>query len=488
MSARGRYLQRTLRHELATVVGSEHVSTDAEQLQAQAEDCSWVAMYHRMRELELPAADVVVRPDTPEQVADIVRIAYDRGVPVVPRGGGTGSQGGTFAPYGGIALDLGRMSRIRAVDTTSLTVEADAGATGQAVEEAAGRHDLTLAHYPGSLYRGATFGGYLAARGSGVVSTKYGKAEDQVLAVEAVLPPGRLVRTPATPNHAVGPGLLQLLVGSEGTHGVITGATMRLDPIPTRRAFLSFVFPTVDDGLAAARTLVTARWRPAAMRLYDEAGSAFLNKVVDHGVDGVLLVVVCDGEPALVDVEQQAITEICTGAGGKDIGGAAAKAWWDGKYEVHSEERAPRPPLLFGTSDACCTFDKLPALYRAKKHAVESEFASVGVRYTAHFSHWYPWGGMIYDRFYVDEPPADPDAALDLHDRLWDTCIRVNLDAVMNDHHGVGEKLARFMRAQHGPAFDTLLDIRGAIDPLGLMNPGKLGFGAPRVAVQGAQR
>ncbi|WP_051899098.1 FAD-binding oxidoreductase [Sciscionella sediminilitoris] len=476
--ARLRYRHQTLRHELGAVVGHERVSSDAEELREQAMDWSWYARYLEYRDIPVPTADVVVRPDTAEQVAEVLRIAYDHGVAVVPRGGGSGTQGGTLAPFGGIALDLRGLDRITEIDRTSLTVTAESGTDGAELEAAVNAEGLTLAHYPGSAHRGATLGGYLAARGSGVVSTKYGKAEDMVLSVESALPPGRLVRTPATPSHAAGPGLLPLLVGAEGTLGVLTSATMRLDPLPEARAFLSFGFADVDAGLRAGREIMAARWRPAAMRLYDPAGTEYLRRSVEIGTDGVVLLVVCDGAQRLVDLETEEITALVRNAGGTELGEQAARTWWDGRENPHAESNAPKPPLLYGTADACCTFDRIGELYAAKKKVVEDEF---GARYTAHFSHWYPWGAMIYDRFYVDSPPADPDEALALHDRIWDRLAATNLEcgAVLNDHHGVGAKLGRFMRAQYGTGFDVLCDIKRSIDPRGLMNPGKLGFPVP---------
>ena len=227
---RRRYVIGLIARELADAVGPDHVSVDPKDLEAQADDWSWMSQYMRYKNLPHPTADIAVHPANAEEVAACVRIASDFGMPVVPRGGGSGTQGGTFAPYGGIALDLTRMNRILEIDHTSLVVTAEAGIDGPALEEELNAVGLTMPHYPGSFHFGATLGGFLAARGSGVLSTKYGKAEDLVLQVQAALPPGRLVETLPTPNHASGPDLVQVLVGSEGTLGVITQAAMQLEP------------------------------------------------------------------------------------------------------------------------------------------------------------------------------------------------------------------------------------------------------------------
>ena len=476
------FLLGQLARDLSAVVGHEHVSTEPGDLTAQSADWSWMSQFLRYRDLPLPLADVLVRPSSTDQVEGIVRIASEYRVPVVPRGGGSGTQGGTFALYGGIAVDLTRMDRIIEVDESSLTVTVQAGIDGSVLEKELNSQGLTLPHYPGSHFFGATIGGCLAARGSGVVSTKYGKAEQLALQVEAVVPPGRRISTLPVPNHATGPDLMQTLIGSEGTLGIITEATMRLEPLPEGRRFLSFQFPSVVAGLETARLIMTRRIVPAAMRLYDEADSAKLTSMLNLDSAGVLLIVVLDGYESSMDLEEERIRAVSDLKDGIDLGSGPAHTWWDGKYEPFAKHNAPAPPMVFGTTDTCARFADLPGLYEAKKRTIEEGFAEYGARYTAHFSHWYPWGGMIYDRFYVDEAPDDPDEALALHDRLWNAAIETSLanGGVVNEHHGIGLKLGRFMRPQYGSGFDLLLAVKEAWDPDGIMNPGKLGFGAPR--------
>jgi alkyldihydroxyacetonephosphate synthase len=483
LSAARPFVLGQLARDLSAVVGVEHVSSDAVALAEQSADWSWMSQFLRYRNLPLPVADVVVRPDSTEQVEAIVRIASEYLVPVVPRGGGSGTQGGTFALYGGIAVDLTRMDRIIEIDESSLTVTVQAGIDGSVLEKELNGLGLTLPHYPGSHFFGATIGGSLAARGSGVVSTKYGKAEQLALQVEAVVPPGRRISTLPVPNHAAGPDLLQTLIGSEGTLGIITEATMRLDPLPEGRRFLSFQLPSVAAGIETARLIMTRRIVPAAMRLYDEADSAKLTSMLKLDTAGVLLIVVLDGQESSMALDEEGIRALCDVNDGVDLGAGPARTWWDSKYEPFAKHNAPAPPMIFGTTDTCARFAALPGLYEAKKRTIEEGFAEYGARYTAHFSHWYPWGGMIYDRFYVDNAPDDPDEALALHDRLWNAAVETSLanGGVINEHHGVGLKLGRFMRPQYGPAFDVMLAIKTAWDPDGIMNPGKLGFGAPRL-------
>lgn len=234
---RDQYLVAQIQREIAAVLGAENVNTDSDLLHEQSADWSWISQYLRYKSLPLPTADLYVRPGTPEEVAEVLRIACEYKMPVIPRGGGSGTQGGTFAIYGGIAMDLRRLNKVLHIDEVSMVVTAEAGIEGPELEKVLNAKGFTMPHYPGSFHFGATLGGYLAARGSGVVSTKYGKAEDLVLQLQAALPPGKLIETMKVPSHASGPGIIQAIVGSEGTLGIITKATMRIERIPESLEF-----------------------------------------------------------------------------------------------------------------------------------------------------------------------------------------------------------------------------------------------------------
>ena len=425
---RDEYLIDQVQREIATVVGPSNVNRDATLLHEQSADWSWISQYLKYKSLPVPTADLYVCPGTAEEVAEVLRIACEYKIPVVPRGGGSGTQGGTFAIYGGIALDLRRLNRVLHIDEISMVVTAEAGIEGPELEKILNQRGLTMPHYPGSFHFGATLGGYLAARGSGVVSTKYGKAEDLVLQLEAAVPPGKLVETMKVPSHASGPGIIQAIVGSEGTLGIITKATMRIERIPESMEFLSYGFKNISEGIEAARLIMTNRWRPAVIRLYDEADSAKLSSWLNLGVEGVLLVIMCDGVKALTSLESGEIAKLCESVGGKSYGPEIGKMWWDGKYEPFKHGNIPAPPQIFGTTDTCARFEDLEKIYWAKKKVIEEGFSEYKARYTAHFSHWFPWGGMIYDRFYIDNAPEDPKEAIALHDRVWDAAIKASLD------------------------------------------------------------
>ena len=123
---------------------------------------------------------------------------------------------------------------------------------------------------------------------------------------------------------------------------------------------------------------------------------------------GTLMIVMVDGAKELTDYEARAITRLCEQAGGTSLGPSAGQTWWDGKYEPYKKGKLPQPPLVYGTTDTVARFRDIPAIYRARKQAVEETFKSYGARYTCHLSHFYEWGTMLYDRFYIEQAPDDP--------------------------------------------------------------------------------
>jgi len=458
-------------------IGDVPVLTDAEGIRERSLDTYWkAAALARDGRALLP--DAVVRPRTAEEVASTLAAAAAEGVPVVPRGGGSGSQGGAVADAGGIVLDLSALDEIVELDSEALTVRAQAGVPGLALEEWLGEQGYAFPHYPASLHL-AQVGGYLAAKGSGVLSTKYGKIEDLVASMEVALPSGELVRTVPIPRHAVGPDLNQLFIGSEGTMGVITEATLLVTPAPEHRSFRVVGFEDLATGIDAMRRVLQAGWRPAAVRLHDpEATRMNLARVLDVDVSGVKLVLVFDGPKPLVETEEREVLRSLTANGGVDEGPDLARNWWENRFRIYYPPFRPELPSVWGTIDLAATFGRILPAFEAVREMMLADYGRYGLVFTGHFSHWYTWGTMVYGRFVLEEPPDDVDAAIAIYDEIWQRSSEVILreGAVINDHHGVGLKLAGDMAAQYGSAWPLLESIKRTLDPTGTMNPGKLGL------------
>jgi len=461
--------------------------------------------------------DEVVWPESEGQVIEVMKYAAREGIPVTVFGGGSGVAGGTTPLRGGIVMDMKRMNRIWRIDDLSLIADVEPGIVGEVFERELNRRGYTCGHFPSSMYC-STVGGWLAARGAGQLSSKYGKAEDRVMSLRAVLADGRVIETPVAPRSATGPDWLHAIVGSEGTFAVITRAKWRLSPYPASRAFHAFHFPTLADGINAARSVFQEGLRPAVCRLYDPvdtliAGSgksavtegpkheSMISQLIE-GLQGIFpnwpravlprlmarpapinrllrrrakksrLVLMFEGANELVEIEHGRAVRLCAANRGEDLGAGPARRWFEHRYAV-SYGLSPLFDLgLFAdTIEVATRWSNLEALYNDVMDAV-GRHAFV----MAHFSHVYPQGCSIYFTFAA--------AGVDLRDRLmkyrriWDAAMGACLarGAAISHHHGVGMLKGAYMRGEHGDAMKIIRALKGAFDPSGILNPGKLGL------------
>ena len=467
-----------IRSELEEIVGEHFMSVKETDKLVYSTDWSWMPQMWLDRGQRLPTPDYIVHPGSAEEIAEIMLIANKYRIPVVPWGGGSGTQGGALPLFGGILVDTKRMDKIIEIDEKSLTVTAQAGINGQQLEWALNEKGLTLPHYAASS-NCATLGGYLAPRGTGTISTKYGKAEDMLLRMQVVLPTGEIIRTAHVPKHAAGPDWARLWLGAEGTFGIITEATMQVDYLPEARLLRAVLFDNLSNAIEAGRLIMTRRLEPFVIRLYDpESTRSQVKKVLGYEFDGAYMVIGFDGDPDIATLQEKKALEICTGQGARDLGRAPGEKWWEHRYDFYYPPKSLHLPWMYGTTETITTYDRIEKLYWAEKKAVEEGFADWNVKFIGHFSHWFHWGVMVYTRFIIEEPPTDAEEALQLHNRVWNAAMTAVLenDGMINEHHGVGLKLGRFMRRQYGDAWPFLLRLKQMIDPNGIMNPGKTGF------------
>lgn len=475
---RNPFLFEMIRSELEEIVGPDYIRTDEPSRLVYSTDWSWMPQMWLDRGERLPMPDYIVHPGSAEEISAIMEVANKYRIPVVPWGGGSGTQGGAVPIYGGILVDLKRMDKILAIDEKSLTVTAQAGIIGQQLEWALNERGLTLPHYAASS-NCATLGGYLAPRGTGTVSTKYGKAEDMVMSMQIVLPTGEIIRTPPVPQHASGPDWPRLFLGAEGTFGIITEATMRVEYLPEARLLRAFLFDNLDNAIEAGRRIMTRRLHPFVIRLYDpESTRTQVKRVLGFDFEGAYMVMGFDGDPDIAALEEQKAIAICLELGATDVGREPGERWWNHRYDFYYPPLSLKLPWMYGTTESVATYDKIERLYWAEKRAVEEGFREWNIKFIAHFSHWFHWGVMVYSRFIIEEPPQDAREALRLHNRVWNTAMEAVLanGGMINEHHGVGLKLARYMRRQYGDAWPFLVRLKKTIDPNGIMNPGKVGF------------
>ena len=461
--------------ELEDIVGQENVSTREADKLTYGVDYFWISRMWADRGETPPAADFVVRPASAQEVSAILKVANYYKLPVHTWGGGSGSQGGALPMAGGIILDTKRMNKLIEIDLESRTITAETGMVFQQLEWYANEKGFSCMHIPSCLTCG-TIGGALGHRGIGILSTKYGKIDDMCVSMEVVLPNGDIINTLPVPKHAAGPDLNQIFIGSEGTLGVITKATFKLFEQPECRKHRAFLFPDMTSGFAAGRDIMQ-KVKPSIMRFFDEAETvSIIKKILGFEKKGCFMNVTCEGIERIVDVEMDIVVEICKKYGAQDLGSEYGEKWYENRITFFYPGHIMDIPQMFGTMDTVARFKDIEKIYWAMKNAIETNFPDV--RFIAHCSHWYEWGTMIYDRFILDNPPADPDEAIRLHNRIWNTGVRAAMKngGVINDHHGIGLKLSRLMKEQYGPAMQVMEALKKQLDPNGIMNPYKLGL------------
>ena len=469
------FMQDMIASELEDAVGRENCSTRDIDKMTHGVDYFWLSRMWADRGGRMPEADFVVSPKNAKETSAVLQIANYYKIPVTTWGGGGGTQGGALPVAGGIVLDTKRMNEVTDVNTESMYIECGTGAIYKHLEWAANDKGYATMHYPSSL-NCSTVGGFLAHRGIGVVSTKYGKIDDMVLQMEVVLPNGDIIHTSPAPKHAAGPDLNQIFIGSEGTLGVMTKAQMRIFEQPEERRFRGFLFKDMTGAFRAARELLQ-KFKPSVIRLYDPAETASLiKKIVGVEREGAFMNVAVEGVSEIVAVEEKIMLDTFKKYGAEDMGSEYGEKWWKEKITFFYPGNMMDLPQMFGTMDTIAPYDRIEKIYWAMKKAVETNFPMA--KFIAHFSHWYEWGCMVYDRFIVDNPPQDPHEALRLHNAIWSCGVRTALanGGVVNDHHGVGIKLGRLMKEQYGPAMQVFEALKKELDPNGIMNPCKLGL------------
>lgn len=504
--------RQALGRDLLKILRSDQISLTAPDRFSYGRDCnSKSILWAKQHQIKFPP-DAIVWPESAEELAIIAKFAHQQRLPIIPFGGGSGVCGGTWALRGGIAVDLKRMDQVLELDSRALRLVAQAGINGEVLERKLQRKGLTLGHFPSSIYI-ATLGGYLACRSAGQLSTLYGKIEDMVEGIEVVLPQGERVRLGLVRDRPGEMDLKELFLGSEGTLGFVTEASLRIHRQPEARDYFGFSFGSLQTGLDAIREMLQRGLKPAVVRLYDELDSlifgshgkdkaslgaklksaiqpmlhwakdrslklalqrsSWLKRAVDWLPADCILIVGFEGPAELNEVQSDVAREIFREKGGKDLGPGLGEYWLKHRYSV-SYKLSPLfdEGFFADTMEVATTWSRLPELYRAVREAV-GQHALV----LAHFSHAYEDGCSIYFTFVGYRESIAAEEAL--YDLIWKDGLEACLKAggTISHHHGVGLLKAEYMRRQWGDSFAWLEKVKKELDPHGIMNPGKLGFG-----------
>ena len=413
--------------------------------------------------------DVVVYAGSTADVARVLEIADEYGIPVTPFGAGTSLEGHVIPVHGGISLDLTRLDRILEISPGNLTATVQAGVTRLTLERAAGEHGLSFPVDPGA---DATLGGMAATNAAGTTTVRYGKTRANVLALEAVLPGGRVVRAGSrAPKTSAGYDLLGLLIGSEGTLGVITELTLRLQGIPEQAVVLRLSFPDVESACRAATTIVAAGAGVTRVELLDGWTIAALNE--HQGTDlpvGPSLFVEASGSAGTVTSDLELVTAIAESEGSLEIVAerdpTARSRLWAARHASAYAVAAAAPGKGHRSTDVCVPLSELAGAVSFARAELDRLGLVAGI--VGHAG-----DGNVHLSLMVD---PDDEAELRASDELIEALVTDALarGGTCTGEHGIGVGKIHALEREHGDLVPLMHGVKRVFDPNGIMNPGKV--------------
>lgn len=425
--------------------------------------------FHRPRR-----PDVVAYPVSTQEVSRVLALANERRIPVTPFGAGSSLEGHVIPTRGGISLDLSRLDRIREVAAGDLAATVQAGVTRSALARAAGEHGLFFPVDPGA---DATLGGMAATNAAGTTTMRYGKMRANVLALEAVLADGSVIRTGSgATKTSAGYDLTSLLVGSEGTLAVITELRVRLYGIPEHVVAQRISFPSLEAACRTAAAVVAAGSAVSRLELLDARSIAAINSHFDTSYEeGPCLLVEAAGTETTVEADLAFVRETAQAEGASTIVDErepeARARLWAVRHEAAYAAAAASPGRRERTTDTCVPVSELAAAVafaRAELERLGLDGAILG----------HAGDGNVHVSLWVD-----PDDAAEsvLADELIDSLVADALarGGTCTGEHGIGLGKLRALELEHGDLVPLMRRIKGVFDPHGIMNPGKVFAPAP---------
>jgi glycolate oxidase len=450
-------------HALTSIVGADHIRTDAASLEAYGVDA--LGQGH--------PPDLVALPANTAQVAAIARFCNEQRMPLVVRGAGTGFTGGAVPTRGGLVLSMERMNRILEIDGTNLLAVVEPNVITADLQRAVEKVGLFYPPDPASLEM-SSIGGNVAECAGGPRAFKYGTTKRYVLALEAVLPTGEIVESGSKAvKNVVGYDLTQLLVGSEGTLAIITKVTLRLIPKPPARATLLALFADIRAAVDAVSALIQRRVVPAALELIDADSLSAIRDhlrqdVVPPGT-GAVLIVESDGMQAAVDEEIDRVAEACRDTGALRVSLAASEEDRDRLWNVRRllSGALKATGLLKINHDVVVPRGRVPELF-----AVIDELREAHQLRIAAFGH--AGDGNIHVNLMVDGRDVQQRVrAKDAERALFEQVVA--LEGSISGEHGIGFAKAQYIGLELAPQEIALMKrVKTAFDPNGILNPGKI--------------
>ena len=445
--------------ELTAVTGPDNLSTAEAERQLRSRDMSHHPAY---------LSEVVIWPTTAEQVANVLRIANTHRIPVTPWGAGSSLEGNPIPLFGGICLAMERMNKIETIHENDFQVTVQPGIGYKDLNHELGRYGLFFAPDPGA---NASIGGMLANNAAGSRTVKYGATKDNVLAMEVALADGRLIQVGSRSiKQSAGYDLLHLFIGSEGTLGVTTKATLSLMPVATVMSSVVAAFPTAN---AAVETVVAVRGSGldiAALEFIDGKSAALLTREegVTWGDQPILLMEVHAAHETAADLDLVLVRKICKEFGVLRFQATTdhteRKKMWTVRHHMFETKLRVFPNFRWQLMDVAVPISSYPQLISYVSQTLQ-----------AYEVDGYAFGHAGDGNLHVELPYSDDEGkarAVAANDQIVYKAIE--LDGTSTGEHGVGIGKAKFMTREHGTALEVMRNIKQTLDPNGILNPGKI--------------
>jgi D-lactate dehydrogenase (cytochrome) len=413
--------------------------------------------------------DVVVYPETTEEVSRVLAFANERAVPVTAFGAGTSLEGGVIPLHGGISLDLSRLSRVLEIRAGDLQASVQAGCPRSALAEAAGQHGLFFPVDPGA---DATLGGMAATNASGTTTVRYGGMRANVLALEAVLADGTVIHTGSrAAKSSAGYNLTSLLVGSEGTLAVITELTLKLYGIPDHTIAVRAAFPDLDAAVATAVAIIGTGITVDRCELLDAATVRAVNAFKETAfAEQPSLFIEVSGSEAGVAGDLEAVRELAEGEGATSFAfehEAQARArLWEARHHAAFAIAATAPGNRPMSTDVAVPLSELPGALRFAREAIEQRGFHAAL--LGHVG-----DGNFHVAFMFDVDDAEQVGAVKAFNAEL-VAYALERGGTCTGEHGIGIGKIPFLAREHGDQLGLMRGIKRVFDPNGILNPGKV--------------
>ena len=456
---------------LTDALSAEKVITEGDVLETRRHDYWVLSHLDDVQNRPAPRPACVVRPTCTEDVVAIVNACRETKTPIIPFGLGSGVCGGVIGAANHVLLDMSSMNKVRNIDETNLIASFDAGHNGGEAERVVQKHGLTIGHWPQSI-EVSSVGGWIATRASGQFSTAYGNIEDIVYSIEAVLPDGSVIHAGKAPRAAAGPDLRHLLLGSEGTLGVIIGVSFSLRRLPEASLHSAFYAPSMEVGLEAQREIMQAGYRPPVMRQYD-AKESERNFSKEYKDGQSIFFAIHEGPSDVAQADCEGVARIAAKAGLEPAPVELVSHWLSHRNTVPTWSSFLEGGIILDTIEISSGWDSISAIYDEATASLREVPGMLNA--SAHSSHAYRSGINLYFTFAAR--PENKDDMADTYRESWKRVLEATAKhgGGIAHHHGIGRVRKDYLVHDVGATgIAVLRQLKQTFDPHGIMNPGVL--------------